>query len=72
MLRELEVHGERLFSKLTIPDLQALLTNAEPQGNVTKPKNKTEGMARVRALEYVKAALNRSVLAVSVGDPAPI
>jgi hypothetical protein len=40
LLRELEVYGERLLSKLVIPDLQALLTNADPQGNVTKPKNK--------------------------------
>jgi hypothetical protein len=46
LLRGLEVHGERLLSKLTIPELQALLTNADPQGNYMKPKNKNEVMTR--------------------------
>ena len=72
LLQALELHGERLFSTLTLPDMQALLTNSDPHGNVTKVENITEGMLRIRALASVKAALSRCVLAVAVGDPPSI
>ncbi len=49
----------------------ALLTNADPQGNVTKPKNKNAGLDRVRAMGSVQAALNRHALAIAI-EPHPI
>ena len=59
LLQALERHGPSFISRLVIVDILALLTNVDPQGNETKPKNKTEGLDRVRALGSVQAALRR-------------
>ncbi len=72
MLRALERHGPTCISSLVIADILALLTNVDPQGNVTKPKNKTDGLERVRALDSVRAALNRHTLAVAAEQPHPV
>lgn len=72
LLLALERHGPSLISRLVIADILALLTNANPQGNVTKPKNKTEGLDRVRALGSVQAALSRHALAIAVEQPHPV
>ena len=50
LLQALERHGPSIISRLVIADIMALLTNADSQGNVTKPKNITEGLDLVRAL----------------------
>jgi hypothetical protein len=71
LLQALERHGPSFISRLVIADILALLTNADPQGNVTKPKNKTEGLDRVRALGSVQAALSRHALAIAV-HPQPV
>ena len=68
LLKALELFGNPKLNSLTLPDLVALLTNADPQGNETKPKNKSEAMLRVRALSSVQGALSRCALALAVGD----
>jgi hypothetical protein len=72
ILRALERHGPRHIASLVIADILALLTNADPQGNVNKPKNKTEGLERVRALGSVQAALTRHALAIAVEQPGRV
>ena len=65
MLKALENYGTPKLNALTLPDLLALLTNADPQGTGAKPKNKTEAMQRVRVLSSVQAAISRCDLAVA-------
>ncbi len=73
MLKAIELFGNPKLKSLTLPDLQALLANADPQGNETKPKNKIEALLRVTALSSVQAALNLRALAVAFGvDPCPL
>ena len=73
LLQAMERHGPSFISRLNIADILALLTIADPaQGNVTKPKNKTEGLNRVRALGYVQAALSRHALAIGADHPPPL
>jgi hypothetical protein len=73
LLKAIELFGNPKLKSLTLPDLQALLTNADPQGNETKPKNKTEALLRVTALSSVQAALSRRALAVAAGvDQCPL
>ncbi len=50
VLQASEQHGPSFISRLVIADILALLIKADPQGNVLKPKNKTEGLDRIRAL----------------------
>ena len=69
MLGALKRHGPRHISSLVIADILGLLTNANPQRNVTKPKNKAKGLERVRALGYVQAALTRHALAIAIEQP---
>ncbi len=71
LLQALERHGPSFISRLVIADILALLTNVVPQGNLTKPKNKTGDIDRVRALRLVQAALSRHALAIAV-DPHPV
>ena len=71
VLKELELFGNPKLNSLTLTDLVALLTNANPQGNETRPTNKSEAMLRVRALSSVQGALSRCALAIAV-DPAPL
>jgi hypothetical protein len=65
VLKALENYGTPKLNALTLPDLLALLTNADPQGTGAKPKNKTEAMQRVRVLSSVQAAISRCDLAVA-------
>jgi hypothetical protein len=67
VLKALEHYGTPKLNALTLPDLLALLTNADPQGTGAKPKNKTEAMQRVRVLSSVQAAISRWDLAVAEG-----
>jgi hypothetical protein len=53
VLKALELYNNLKLSNLTLPDLVALLTNADPQENETKPKNKSEAMLCIRALSSV-------------------
>ena len=69
VLKELSQNGPGRVSSLTVSDILALLTNADPQGNITKPKNKAEGLQRVRALRSVQTALSRH--AASAAPPPP-
>ncbi len=61
---------------MTVCDVLALLVNADPQGEIRWPKNKTEGLQRVRGLPTVQAALQRhsvaahAALAAAAGVPA--
>jgi hypothetical protein len=57
LLPALGRHGSRHISSFVITDIPDLLTNADPQENVTKPKKNTEGLERVRALGSVQAAM---------------
>ena len=50
LLQDFERHGPSFISRLVIADILPFLTIADPQGNVTKPKNKTERLDRIRAL----------------------
>ena len=73
LLKAIELFGNPKLKSLTLPDLQAKLTNADPQGNETKPKNKSEALLRVTALSSVQAGLSRQALAVAVGvDLCPL
>jgi hypothetical protein len=73
LMKAIELFGNPNLERLTLPDLLAMLTNANPQRNETKPKNKTEAMLRVTPLNYVQAAFSRCALAVAVGvDPCPL
>ena len=58
LLKELEQNGEARYKTLTISDIMALLTHADPQANISKP-NKPEGLRRVRILRSVDGALKR-------------
>ena len=69
LLKELEQNGRARISSLQNPDILALLTNADPQGNVPKPKNKTEGLQRVQALRSVQRALSRHAEAAAAPVP---
>ncbi len=69
LLQALERHGPSYISRLVIADVMALLTKVDPQGNVARPKNKKEGLDRVRALGSVEAAFNRHALAIAVEHP---
>ncbi len=71
LLRALERHESLFISRLVIAGILALLTNGDPQGNVTKPKNKNDGLDRVRAFGLVQAALTRHALAMAVDKPHP-
>jgi len=71
LLRALELNGEKYLASFTLNDLKVLLSNADPQGNEAKIKNKAEGLIRVRALASVESAISRSDLAVAV-DVTPI
>ena len=73
MLKAIELFGNAKLKSLTLPDLQALLTNVDPQGSETKPKNKTEALLHVTALSFVQATLSRRALVVEAGvDPCPL
>ena len=69
MMKALELYGNPKLNSFNLPDLVALPTNADPQGNEAKPKNKSGAMLRVRALSSVQAALSRCALAIAIGDP---
>ena len=78
LLLSLEQNGPSHISSLTVADILALLTNADPQGTISKPKNKAEGLERVRALGSIQAALRRHVAdataaaaAAAVAAPPP-
>ena len=71
ILQALERHGPSFLSRLVIADILALLIKADSQGNVTKPKNKTESLDRVRVLGSDQAALSRHALAIVVDQPHP-
>ena len=73
LLKLLEQNGPARISSLTNPDILALLTHADPQGNISKPKNKTEGLQRVQALRFVKKALSKyaEATAASAAPPPP-
>jgi hypothetical protein len=64
-LKALEHYGTPKLNALTLPDLQVLLINADPQGNEAKPKNKTEAMQRVLVFSCVHVAIGRCDLAVA-------
>ena len=66
VLKALELYGNPKLNRLTLPDLVALLTNAEKQENETNSKNKSKAMLRVRALSSVQAPLSRCALAIAV------
>jgi hypothetical protein len=70
-LKELELFGNTKLNSLTLTDLAALLTNANPQGNETKPKNKSETMLCVHALSSKQGALSPCALAIAI-DPVPL
>ena len=53
LVKMLEEHGETAINRLTVSDTLALLVNADPQGEVRRPKNKTEGLQRVRGLPTI-------------------
>ncbi len=53
LLRALERHEPRKIYSLVIADTMALRTNARLQGNMTKPKTKTEGLEQFHASEHV-------------------
>ncbi len=72
LLQALERHGPSFISRLVIADILALMTNADPQGYVTKPKNKIEGLDRAHALGSVQAALSRHALAIAVDQPQSV
>ena len=72
LLQALERHDPSFISRLVIAAILALLTNVDPQGNVTKPKNKTEGLDRVGALGSVQVALSRHALAIALDQPYPV
>ena len=72
LLQALERHGPSFISRLVIADILALLTNGDPLGNVTKPKNKTEGLDRVHALGYVQATLIRHALSIAADQPPTV
>ena len=68
----MEQKGEAELYRLKVDDLVTVLTHADPRENLSKPKNKAEGLERVRALAFVKAALERHVLAVAAASaPSP-
>ncbi len=50
VLNTLELYGNPKLINLTFPDMLAVLTNADPQGNEKKPKDKSDAMLRVHAL----------------------
>ena len=62
-----EQYGTPKLDNLTLPDLLALLTNGDQQGNGVKPKKKTETIQRVRDLSSAQVAISRCDLAVAVG-----
>ena len=70
VLQALEMYGEAQLHKLMIAEIVALLIHADPQGTNPKPKNKKEGLERVRALSTAHDALERRALAV-VATAAP-
>ena len=74
VMKALELFGTQKLNNLTLPDLPvAPVTNVNPQGNETKPKNKSEAMLRARALSSVHADLSRYDLAIAIGfDPVPL
>ena len=72
VMKAIELYDNQKLNNLTLPDLVALLTNADPQGNETKPKNKSEALLHVRALSSMQAALSRCALAVAIRDPMPL
>lgn len=72
ILKTLEQKGEAKLYRLKVDELVALLTHAYPQENQSKPKNKAEGLEKVRALGTVKVALERHALAVAVAQPPPV
>ena len=49
LFKTLEEKGPSYVSQLHVADIMAFLTNADPKGNVAKPKNKDDGLNRVSA-----------------------
>ena len=72
LLQVLEEKGPSHVSgaTLSVADILALLTHADPQGNIIKPKKKDEGVQRVRALGSVQAALTRHAAAAAAAAVA--
>lgn len=76
LLSLIETRGEAAISRFTVNDILALLVNADPQGNIPRPKNKAEGLLRVRGLRTVQQklvshAVAAAVAATPAAAPAP-
>ena len=73
VLKEVRHKGlVRLDSKnINNPDIVALSTHADPLGNISKPKNKAEGLQMVRALLSVRTALSRHAASAAPPPPPP-
>ena len=67
MLNAIEQHGNAKLVGLSLSDLTALLTNADPQGKGTKATNNTEAITRVRAFSFVPDTLSYLALAAVQG-----
>ena len=65
LVQTLEQGGTARLERLTLVEINALLAHADPLGAASKPKNKAEGMQRVRALKTVTDALGRHAAAAA-------